>query len=163
MFGRLRRKQKFGFLDPPEMIDGDLQLVLRQTRPGDKRGWVPAYYFDMVHTGSSETMGYISLRIGHTHHVETYGGHIGYRVEPAYRGHRYAARSCRLLFPLARAHGMERLWVTCSPENAPSRRSIELAGGIYVETVDVPPDTDIYRRGETRKCRYRIDLGSGGH
>ncbi|MFP4356726.1 MAG: GNAT family N-acetyltransferase [Phycisphaerae bacterium] len=158
MFGRLRRNNKVRFIDPPEMIDGDLQLVLHQTRPGDSRGWVPSYFFHMVHPGERQPMGYISLRVGNTPHIVRYGGHIGYRVEPPFRGHHYAARSCRLLLPLAAAHGLDPLWITCNPENIASRKSIERAGGVYVETVDVPADTDIYQRGEFRKCRYRLDL-----
>jgi predicted acetyltransferase len=53
----------------------------------------------------------------------------------------------------------ERLWITCDPENAASRRSLELAGAKFVEVVDVPEDCVIYKTGHARKCRYRIDLG----
>ena len=87
-----------------------------------------------------------------------YGGHIGYGVLPRYRGHRYAARACKLLFPLARRHGLNPLWITCNPDNIASRRTCELAGGKLVEIVDLPEDIDMYQAGERQKCRYRFDL-----
>ena len=79
-------------------------------------------------------------------------------MHPPHRGHRYAARSVRLLLPLARAHGFTTLWITCNPDNWPSRRTCELAGGTLVEIVDLPPDNDMYLEGERQKCRYRFDL-----
>jgi len=72
------------------------------------------------------------------------------------RGHRYAARAVRLLLPLARRLGLDPLWITCDPENAASRRTLELAGAELVETVDVPPDCVIFQSGHPRKCRYRL-------
>ena len=79
-------------------------------------------------------------------------------MEPACRGQRYAARACRLLLPLARAHGMAEVWITCNPENTASRRTAELAGGVYVNTIDLPEDSDMYAEGDRRKCRYVISL-----
>jgi len=49
---------------------------------------------------------------------------LGYSVEPAHRGHHYAARAGRLLLLLARSHGMETLWITCNPDNWASRRPV---------------------------------------
>jgi tagatose 1,6-diphosphate aldolase len=87
-----------------------------------------------------------------------YAGHIGYRVHAEYRGHHYAARSVRLLIPLARAHNLGTLWITCNPDNWPSRRACELAGLELVEIVDLPPTIDMYYQGERQKCRYRLKL-----
>ncbi len=143
-----------------ELLDDDLELRLEQTSAGNAdRGIVPAYHFVMVRSRQPWIeMGRISLRVGNTPYVVTYAGHIGYRVYEKYRGQHYASRSVQLLFPLARAHRLNPLWITCNPDNLASRRSCELAGATYVETVLVPPDTDMYKRGEWEKCRYRIDL-----
>ena len=150
---------RFEFLDPGPLVDSDLSLVLFSTRGGNRRqGLVPAYIFHMVHVDSAQVMGYISLRVGNTPHIMLYAGHIGYRVEPACRGRRYAARSCRLLMPLARRHGLNPLWITTNPDNIASRRSAELAGAQFVEIVALPRDTDMYLKGEREKCRYRLDL-----
>jgi tagatose 1,6-diphosphate aldolase len=146
-------------LDPGKLIDGDLELVLVQRTPAQPdRGWVPAYDFEMRHAATGACMGRISLRVGHTEDLDFIGGQIGYGVEPEYRGHHYAARSCKLLFPLAKAHGLSPIWITCNPDNWASRRTCELAGGQLVEIVDAPPGSWAYERGEFQKCRYRFDL-----
>jgi tagatose 1,6-diphosphate aldolase len=149
----------FTFHDPGELIDGDLQLILEETRPAaPDKGYVPEYRFKMVPAGQNEKIGGINLRIGNTEHLIKYGGHIGYGVEPEHRGHHYGARSVCLILPLARKHGLQALWITCNPDNAASRRTCELAGAEFIEIVDLPENTDMYQRGERRKCRYRLDL-----
>ena len=149
----------FEWQDPGELVDGDLTLVLVDKVPADPAmGYVPAYDFQMRRTGSPARIGGISLRVGDTDHLRMYAGHIGYGVEPEFRGHHYAARACRLLLPLARLHGIKELWITCNPDNVASRRTCELAGAVFVEIVDLPEDCDMYREGERQKCRYRIDL-----
>lgn len=149
----------FRFLDPGQLVDDDLALVLAATKPAEpSNGLVPVYIFTMIHQPTSATMGSIQLRAGNTDMIQFYAGHIGYAIEPRYRGHRYAARSCRLLFPLARAHTLDPLWITCNPENIASRRTCELAGGRLVDIVELPPGSSMYDRGERRKCRYRIEF-----
>jgi tagatose 1,6-diphosphate aldolase len=103
-------------------------------------------------------VGTINLRVGRSPDLEMYLGHIGYHVYPPARGRHYAERACRLLFPLARAHGLSNLWITCNPDNIGSRRTCERLGGVLVDTVPLPPGHLLYQRGERVKCRYRIDL-----
>ena len=177
----------FQFHDPGVLVDGDLRLRLHGTLQGDaRRGIVPEYIFDMVRedgtVGTDGTdrqddpdgpgppdipdrpdqpatvMGRLSLRIGHSEHIEKYAGHVGYSVDPPYRGRRLAARSCLLILPLARAHGINPLWVTCNPDNAASRRTCEIIGSTLVETVPIPPSDPLYRWDTKWKCRYRLDL-----
>lgn len=144
-------------LQPLQLADAELELVLISSEPGDPtRNRVPAYNFEMRVDG--ERVGSISLRLGRTEFIELYAGHIGYGVDYPYRGHHYAARACRLLFPIAKQRGYSVLWITCNPENVASRRTCERAGGQLVDIVDLPPDTDMYREGERQKCRYRFVL-----
>jgi predicted acetyltransferase len=117
---------------------------------------VPTYFFKMVHADSGEELGRINLRAGSSPHIELYAGYIGYAVEAVHRGHRYAARALRLLMPLASQFGIEPLWISCDPENIASRRTCELAGGEFVEIVDVPATCIIYQSGHPKKCRYRL-------
>ena len=147
------------FTDPGALQDGDLKLVLQRTYRGSRSlGLAPNYAFSMVHAQTGAFMGGIDLRLSNDHYITHYAGHIGYGVERAYRGHHYAARACKLLFPLALRHDLNPLWITCNPDNWASRRTCELAGGTLVEIVAVPKDSDLYRRGEVEKCRYRFDL-----
>ncbi len=147
----------FTFLDPGILRDGELSLVCTRHIAADPaRNLVPAYVFDM--RLKRAVVGGINLRIGSTRHIEMYAGHIGYSVEPPHRGHHYAERACRLLLPLARRHGINPLWITCNPDNIPSRRTCERLGATLIEIVPLPEDTEMYQRGERCKCRYRLDL-----
>ena len=153
------KEETFTFWNPVETVDGDLRLILVEKRFGNPaRGVVPAYKFAMRKVDTEEPIGRVDLRIGNTEQIVLYAGHIGYRVEPPYRGQRYAARSCLLLFDLARRHQIDPLWITCNPENVASKRTCELVGGKFIEIVELPEDTDMYREGERLKCRYRVDL-----
>lgn len=146
------------FLDPGRLVDNELELVLDDFHEADPiRNLVPYYRFRMVQVLTRLTMGSISLRLGNQPHIVLYAGHIGYGVDEAYRGNRYAARSVKLLLPHARLHGIAPVWITCNPDNLPSRRSCEIAGGVFVEIVDLPPDNPMYKIGERKKCRYRFD------
>jgi tagatose 1,6-diphosphate aldolase len=152
-------QSQFTFHDPGRLSDGDLELTLVEKDQGDAaRDWVPAYRFRMSRVGDDAEIGHISLRIGDTRDIVMYAGHIGYGVVQEHRGHRYAARACRLLLPLARKHGLKTVWITCNPDNIASRRTCELIGAELIEIVDLPRHTEMYRRGERQKCRYRLDL-----
>jgi predicted acetyltransferase len=149
----------FEFYNPGKLMDNDLELVLVEKYPGDPAiNYVPAYKFRMKTVGQGNDIGSIELRIGISHHLLMYSGHIGYGVLPEYRGHQYAARACRLLLPLARRHGLTTLWITCNPDNIPSRKTCDLVGARLVEIVDLPEDNEMYQQGERQKCRYRLDL-----
>ncbi|MEZ4732041.1 MAG: GNAT family N-acetyltransferase [Caldilineaceae bacterium] len=149
----------FQFLDPGPLVDDELVLQLVERAPGDLMNDVaPSYRFKMTRPDRAIEMGRIDLRVGNSHDLIMYAGHIGYRVHSAYRGHHFAARSVRLLVPLARAHKLGTLWITCNPDNWASRRSCELAGLELVEIVDIPPNIAMYYQGEHQKCRYRLGL-----
>ncbi len=148
-----------GFAELPRLTDGVIELELERAAPGDPvRAWVPAYHFRIKAAGDARTAGALDLRIGDTEHLRRYGGHLGYTVDPPFRGQAFAARACRLVAPIARHHGLRTLWITCAPDNWASRRTCERVGARFVEIVALPRDCDMYARGERRKCRYRWDL-----
>ena len=135
-----------------------LVLALNRYIPADpEREWVPAYHFSMVNGHSREVMGSIDLRIGHTDKLVLYRGQIGYNVKPKFRGHHYAARSVRLLLPLAARHQLNPVWITCDPDNLASRRTCELAGAEFVEIIEVSSDEEMYQCGIRQKCRYKLE------
>lgn len=139
-----------------ELRHGDLELRLADYSIHAFHQ-VPTYFFRMISVDRGDELGSINLRIGSTPHLERYAGHIGYGVRAAHRGHHYAARSLLLLLPLARNLGIDPMWITCDPDNAASRRSLEIAGAQLMEIVDVPEDCGIRKYGgKLRKCRYRL-------
>jgi tagatose 1,6-diphosphate aldolase len=146
-------------VSPRTLCDAEFELKLDrfEIHPVHR---VPTYQFHMVDRKTHEVLGNIRLSMGSTPHVERYAGHIGYGVFPQHRGHHYAARAVRLLLPLARRLGIDPLWITCDPENLASQRTLELAGAEFIETVDVPADCIIHRKGHPRKCRYRLSSQS---
>jgi tagatose 1,6-diphosphate aldolase len=150
--------EPFEFIDIALPRDGDLKLILAECVPAEDSPWgVPAYTFRMQGLGG-ENMGRIRLRVGWSENVIRYAGHVGYAVEPAYRGRRYAQRACRLIVPLAKRHGMSHLWVTCQPDNMASRRTLELLGAECVGVVDVPPEYPLDAGTERKKMCFRLWL-----
>jgi tagatose 1,6-diphosphate aldolase len=141
----------------PILVDGDLLLELDSVTPHPVHK-VQTYFFRMRDARSGEEAGRINLRLGSGPHIERYAGHIGYFVESAYRGNAYASRALRLLMGVARQHGLDPIWITCDPDNIPSRRVCERAGAEFVEVVDVPIDCTIHQNGHPKKCRYRLTL-----
>jgi tagatose 1,6-diphosphate aldolase len=133
-------------------------------QPGDPAiGRLPAYHFWMLVTPPVgdppiQIAGGLGLRIGTNPEIELYSGNIGYHVYPAARGRHFSERACRLVFPLARRHGMEQLWITCNPDNHASRRTCERLGGKLIEIVTLPRNHSFRARGETEKCRFLFDL-----
>lgn len=150
--------ETFEFLDLTLPADGDLQLSLAERVPAESSLWgVPAYTLNMQ-LASGEYVGRIRLRVGWNENVIRYAGHIGYAVEAAHRGHRYAERACRMIVPLAKQHGITALWITCQRDNAPSRRTLERLGAEYVAVLDVPPEYPLDAGAERKKMCFRLRL-----
>lgn len=149
--------QDFEFIDPGPLVDGELEVVVVTTTPGDpSRNWLPVYIFEMRVGGLRA--GGLNLRVGNTEDIVTYCGNIGYSVQPEHRGNHYAERACRLILPLIRAHGFRTIWIGCDPQNVPSRRTCERLGAEMIEIVSVPENHNMYERGHKEVCRYRLEL-----
>ena len=97
----------------------------------DLGDWVPGTF--LLADVDGAVVGRVSVRHELNDWLASEGGHIGYGVLPQHRGHRYAARSVRMLLPLARELHLNPLWITCDPDNIASRRTMELAGAELVE------------------------------
>jgi len=151
---------EFLFYEYELFTDGEIEVSVERTNPAnDRYGYAPSYDFTVHPAGNPAAAGSVSLRIGNTENILMYTGHIGYGISEKYRGHHFAAKACSLIRPVALDHGFKTLWITCNPDNYPSRRTCEILGCDLVEVVDLPRDNDMYRRGERQKCRYRWDIG----
>ncbi len=146
------------FLDTSFLKTDELFLALDHTAEADPvRDWVPAYHFNICLPDGTR-IGRCDLRIGHNRKLY-YGGNIGYGIFPDYRGHHCAEKACRLLFELAKRHGLDYVVITCDPGNPASRRTCERLGGKLLEIAELPEDNDMRRdRGCTHACIFRFEL-----
>lgn len=149
----------FRFQKPGLLRDGDLLLRLHKKTPAAPvKKYVPAYEFHMFRPGGKRVMGVLHLRIGSAR-VLRYPGHIGYKVGSRFRGHGLAARACRLILPLARAHGLKAVWLSVRPGNAASCKTCENLGAEYMGTVRLPAGHEMCRRCCTGHMRrYRLNV-----
>jgi tagatose 1,6-diphosphate aldolase len=138
--------------------DGVVVSVDERRGPAPERGFLPAYVCTIRRAHDRVPVGSLNLRIGDTEFVQRFAGHVGYEILPEHRGLHYAARACVTIAAIARHHGMHTLWITVEPHNIASRKTCERLGCELVEIVDLPPDCEMYRAGERRKCRYRWRL-----
>jgi tagatose 1,6-diphosphate aldolase len=99
----------------------------------------------MANVKTKALMGKVDLRVGLTEKLKEFGGHIGYQVDEAHRGNRYAARSCRLLIPLLRKLGINLVVITCDPNNIPSVKTVESLGATLIFTKIVETEAGIFR------------------
>ncbi|MDV4150941.1 GNAT family N-acetyltransferase [Clostridium sp. AL.422] len=145
------------FYDVTDLRTKEIYLKLTKTcvEQPEKR-WLPAYYFDICLLDGT-IIGNCDLRIGHND--KTYiGGNIGYGIDEKYRGHRYAAKACELLFKQAKKHHMDYLIITCNPDNIASYKTCEIAGGELIEIAAIPEDNEMYAEGKRQVKIFKFDI-----
>lgn len=108
-------------------------------------GFVTSNTYLAVRSSDNRIIGIIDLR----HHIAhpvlgLWGGHIGYSIRPSERGKGYAKEMLRLNLAKCRERGMDKVMITCSPQNIASAKTIIANGGVYEKDVDV--DGEIVRR-----------------
>ena len=134
--------------------DGVIDLPPLELEPPMRSlGFGEYYDYEIRPAGRRRQAGQISLRLGESAGIY-YFGHIGYHVDPPYRGRHWALRACRLLEPLLRQCGAASVVITCDPDNLPSKKTIEALGAVLERTVDVPENLQRQWGLSPRKCRY---------
>jgi predicted acetyltransferase len=137
--------------------DSGVSLRLKKLFQAGESDWpVPLYIFSVLVDG--DEAGGIRLRVGNTDLLRLWAGHIGFNVEPKFRGHRVAERATRLITPLALLHGINPIWLTCNPENTASQITLRRLGAVLMDTVDLPGEYAKFEPMATRKQRYRLEL-----
>lgn len=145
-----------GFMDFTALTDGVLSLVCVQKKSADPvKKYVPAYSFEVRKDGVR--VGEINLRIGYPEGLY-YGGNIGYAIDEPYRGNGYAVRACRLLIPVAKAHGMQILYISNDRDNHASRRVCEKLGAMLLRVAKLPEDTELYQEGHRYENIFVWDI-----
>lgn len=147
--------------DPELQMPSDGEVTLRVSfisGADEKKGYVPAYRFDILRIADDVKVGEADLRLGYVRNTY-FGGNVGYSVLPEHRGHGYAQKAVRLIFEVARAHGMPYLIVSCRAENEASRKTLENLRGTLLETGVPPTYSALYQDGvHEPNCIFRFDL-----
>ncbi len=137
-----------------EYSDGIIDLIPLQAAPpdsglqfGHERVWRIA-----VHNRRKE-IGQLSYRDGESRCVY-YFGHIGYHIDPPYRGHHYAWRACRLIRNEILMSGKSSVVITCDPDNDASRKTCERLNCRLEGISAVPRDLQEKYELSSMKCRY---------
>lgn len=112
--------------------------------------------FDILEQASGKVAGEIALRVGEGPSLY-YLGHIGYHIDPPFRGRHGAERACRLCFPMLAEMGMRSLVITTDEDNVPSIRTCERLGCQWECTVDVPGWCQSEFDISCRKRRYVLE------
>lgn len=126
-------EDSFDELDTPRL---KLRVIAKEQ--GSEKE-IPYYWYEIRKKPDMTPVGKISIRIGHNYH-SYYNGNIGYEIDEAYRGQRFAGEAAKAVLRVAGYHGMHKLYLTCEADNAASRRTIESLGARLVEMTEIPKD-----------------------
>lgn len=96
------------------------------------QGFTPYYLFSIVQ--DDHEVGRITYRLGSVEE-HYFDGHIGYHIEPEYRGHYYAYQACLLL---QKEMKFQQAVLTCDPDNIASLKTIKKLKAKYLETKVIP-------------------------
>lgn len=131
-------------------------VEVSREKPSPCNDYVDVIIYDMI--VNNRVVGVCDLRLGFNENIY-YAGNIGYHVYERYRGNGYAYKACIELLKIAKELKMDKLYITCSPENIASKKTIEKLDVKLLEIVQVPTSHWLYRRNEKVKCIYEINLG----
>jgi len=130
-----------------------ISLLIKKYLLNEEKGYFPAYRYNIYTHNSNVQVGYIDIRIGYSESLY-YGGHIGYIVFEQYQGNNFAAKACKIIKQVAVAHEMDKLYITCNPDNISSRQTCETLGLKLIEIADLPTYNDMYQEDEKQKCIF---------
>ena len=128
--------------------DDDFDLYLQHLQDGARgivyNGMVPWTALWLVNE-SNTIFGVVSLR----HHLNDYlrfqGGHIGYTIRPSQRRRGHGSAILALALEEARTLQLERVLLTCDPQNIASARIIVKNGGVFEFDEDPEPRMPVSR------------------
>ena len=120
-----------------EYTDGAIDLIPVYLPPSDwELGFEPEREWKITEHGKRKEIGRVTYRAGESEAIY-YFGHIGYHIDPPYRGHHYALRACRLIREEILRSGKSSVIITCDPDNEASRKTCLGLGCLWEGQVPV--------------------------
>lgn len=142
----------------PSVKDESLSLWLDSVEARDEEyGIDETESYLITRTGSRQVIGYVALRFGESPSLY-YLGHIGYRIDEAFRGHGYAGHAVKMLLPYLSSRGLRDLVITTDVDNLPSRVTCERLGCELERIATVPEAYRPVCMMSQAKCRYVLSL-----
>lgn len=145
---------KWFFSPKVEFTDGKIDLIPLHLSPPEKElGFGQEKNWRIAEHGNRQEIGRISYRPGESAAIY-YFGHIGYHIDPQWRGNHYAEKACRLIKDEIYRSGKNCVVITCDPDNAASRKTCIALGCLWES--EVPVDEYLQEKYDIspRKERY---------
>ena len=135
----------------------EIDLIHYRTYHPVLKNEVKTHYYEIVLKHTREVVGLIDLRVGMNEELYYYGN-IGYSIFVPYRGNHYALKACRMIVSIAKELKMERIIITCNPDNIASYKTIVGLKANLIGVEEVPLGHTIRRQGDKEKCVFEIIL-----
>lgn len=120
------------------LTNDTIELKLIHFDPGNDVE-IPYYWYEIIPKALNKSVGKVSIRLGDNYH-SYYNGHIGYEVDEEYRGQGFSYQAAKMVLPVAKEYGMERIYLVCDEDNIASYKTMEKLGAELEELVVPPKD-----------------------
>ena len=118
-------------IDP---IDKSYKEFLESLSLSEYKETIPAHLVPATLYFLTDESGTLLGAIHFRHYLNDYllkfGGHIGYGIRPSQRRKGYATEQLKLMLPIAKASGLDKVLITCDKSNFASAKTIIACGGI---------------------------------
>ena len=116
--------------------------------------YVPSEVFLAVRIEDNKLIGITDYRYPLTKFLYKNSGHIGYSIRPSERNKGYGSEMLKLLLPICKSFGEEKVLILCDSYNIASSKVIENNGGILEKEIAEGLTEEDY----IDTCRYWIYL-----